>query len=149
MLTDEREYPVSYIFYSIAKKIGEKFRERHAFVSSSNNKFVPYAEKILRENKSASNSLYVINANGDLDQFTMFSNDITSKFNLLERSCSCRKYDLVKLSCKHAMVALQAKYGDGEGYDNFIYEYSSAIYKIETYLIAYSEAINVVPLEPK
>ncbi|PHT81883.1 hypothetical protein T459_14898 [Capsicum annuum] len=51
------------------------------------------------------------------------------------------------MSCEYAMDALQAKYGDGEGYGNSIYEYSSPIYKFKTYLLTYSEAINVVPLE--
>ncbi|PHT29141.1 Calpain-type cysteine protease DEK1 [Capsicum baccatum] len=59
ILMDEREYPMSYIFNSIAKKFGEKFRERHAFVSGKENIFVPSAERILRDNKSASDSLYV------------------------------------------------------------------------------------------
>ncbi|PHT40153.1 hypothetical protein CQW23_19007 [Capsicum baccatum] len=45
------------------------------------------------------------------------------------------------------MTALQAKYGDDVGYGNSIYENSSPIYKAETYLLAYSEAINIVPPE--
>ncbi|XP_016540709.2 uncharacterized protein LOC107841253 [Capsicum annuum] len=148
-LTDERMYPVSYIFNSIARKYGENFRKRHAFVDNSNNKFVSCAENILRDNKSVSDSLYVTNAYGDLNQFTMFDNGVTVKVKLLERSCSCRKYVLVKLSCEHAMATLRAKYGDGEGYGNSIYEYFSSIYKVETYLLEYSKAINVVPLESK
>ncbi|KAM3251480.1 hypothetical protein P3L10_005550 [Capsicum annuum] len=102
ILIDEREYPVLYIFNSIAKKFGEKFRKR---------------------------------------------NDVTAKVNLLERSCSCRKFDLVKMPCEHAIATLQEKYGDGEDYGNSIYDYSSPIYKDESYLLAYSEVINVVPLE--
>ncbi|PHU04747.1 hypothetical protein BC332_25569 [Capsicum chinense] len=67
--------------------------------------------------------------------------------NLLERSYSCRKFDLVKIPCEHAMAALRAKYGDSVGYGNSIYEYSSPIYKAASYLLAYSETINVVPPE--
>ncbi|PHT58377.1 hypothetical protein CQW23_00740 [Capsicum baccatum] len=134
------EYPVLHIFTSIAKRFGEKFRERHVFVDGKNNKFVPCAEKILRDNKSASDSLYVTNANGSLDQFTMFGNDVIAKVNLLERSFSCRKFNLVKISCEHAMAALRSKYGDDVSYGNSIYEYSWPIYKAETYLLAYSEA---------
>ncbi|XP_047267607.1 uncharacterized protein LOC124898036 [Capsicum annuum] len=129
VLKDEQEYPVS---------------ERHAFVNGTNNKFVPYVEKILRDNKSASDSLYVTNANRGLDQFTVFSDGVTAKVNLLERSCTCREFNLVKILCEHAMAALRAKYSDGKGYGNFIYEYASLIYKVENYPIAYSEAINVV-----
>ncbi|KAM3237017.1 hypothetical protein P3L10_012046 [Capsicum annuum] len=51
------------------------------------------------------------------------------------------------MPCEHAMAALRSKYGDVEDYGNSIYEYSSPIYKVECYLLAYSEAINVVPPE--
>ncbi|PHT53708.1 hypothetical protein CQW23_08170 [Capsicum baccatum] len=111
---DEREYLVSYIFNSIAKKFGEKFRERHAFVGGKENIFVPFAERILRDNKSVSNSLYVGNPNGVLNEYTVFGNEVTAKVNLLERSCSCQKFDLVKMLCEQAMTALRAKYSDGE-----------------------------------
>ncbi|XP_047259463.1 uncharacterized protein LOC124892054, partial [Capsicum annuum] len=67
--------------------------------------------------------------------------------NGLEMSCSCQKFDLVKISCEHAMAALRAKYGDGEDYGKSIYDYSSPIYKAESYLLVYSEAINMVPPE--
>ncbi|PHU10360.1 hypothetical protein BC332_22220 [Capsicum chinense] len=115
---DEREYPMSYIFNSITKKFDEKFRERHVFVNGKENIFVPYAERILRDNKSASDSLYVSNPNRILDHNTVFDNGITTKVNLLKKSCSCRKFGLVKISCEHAMAALRAKYGDGEVYGN-------------------------------
>ncbi|KAM3269953.1 hypothetical protein P3S67_029859 [Capsicum chacoense] len=147
ILMDEREYPASYIFNSIAKKFGEKFRERHAFVGGKKNIFVPSAERILRDNKSASDSLYMGNPNGVLDEYTVFGNGVTAKVNLLERSCSCRKFDLVKMSCEHAMASLRAKYDDGKDYGNSIYDYSLPIYKAESYILAYSEAINMVPLE--
>ncbi|KAM3205477.1 hypothetical protein P3L10_028887 [Capsicum annuum] len=147
ILMDEREYPVSYIFNLIAKKFGEKFRERHVFVGGKKNIFVPSEERILRDNKSASDSLYVGNPNGVIDEYTVFGNGVTSKVNLLERSCSCQKFDLVKMPSKHSMAALQAKYGDEEDYGNSIYNYSSPIYKDESYLLAYSEEINMVPPE--
>ncbi|KAM3268717.1 hypothetical protein P3S67_030681 [Capsicum chacoense] len=67
----------------------------------------------------------------------VFGNGVTAKVNLLEGSCSCRIFDLVKMPCEHAMAALRAKYGDGVGYGNSIYEYSSPIYKASSYLLAY------------
>ncbi|PHU30459.1 hypothetical protein BC332_02552 [Capsicum chinense] len=83
ILMDEREYPVSYIFNSISKKFGEKFREQHAFVGGKENIFVPFAERILRDNKSANDFLYVGNPNGVLDEYTVFGNGVTAKVNLL------------------------------------------------------------------
>ncbi|XP_047263634.1 uncharacterized protein LOC124896139 [Capsicum annuum] len=120
VLIDEQEYPVSYIFNLIGRKFGEKFRKRYAFVYGKKNKFVPYAERILRNSKSVSDSLYVTNPNRVLDKYMMFGNGVTAKVNILERSCSCRKFDLVKMSCEHAMAVLRAKYGDDIGYGNSI-----------------------------
>ncbi|XP_047261157.1 uncharacterized protein LOC107853128, partial [Capsicum annuum] len=147
VLMDKREYPMSYVFNSIAKKIGEKFTERYAYVDGKKNIFVPYAEKILSDNKSSSDSLCMTNPKGVLDQYTVFGNGVTDKVNLLKRSCSCQKFNLVKIPYEHAMATLRAKHGDGVGYGNSIYEYSSLIYKAKSYLLAYSYAINVVPPE--
>ena len=43
------------------------------------------------------------------------------------------------------MTALRLKHGDEYGMS--IYEYSLLLYKVEKYLLAYSECINVVPIE--
>ncbi|KAG5611131.1 hypothetical protein H5410_022412 [Solanum commersonii] len=123
MLIDERE-PVTSIFNSIAKRFGELFRERHAYVLKSKK-----------------------NITGDGNQFIVFGAGSTSTVNLLEKSCSCREYDLVKILCAHAMAALRSKHGDEYGMS--IYEYSLPLYKDETYLLAYSESINVVPIKSK
>ncbi|XP_049363287.1 uncharacterized protein LOC125828025 [Solanum verrucosum] len=107
MLIDEREYPVAYIFNSIAKRFGEFFRERHAYI--------------------------------------LKSIDVTINVNLLEKSCSCSEYDLIKITCAHAMAALRSKHGNEYGMS--IYLYSLTLYKVEAYLLAYMDSINVVPLK--
>ncbi|XP_047251578.1 uncharacterized protein LOC107879422 [Capsicum annuum] len=107
MLIDEREYPVASIFNSIAKRFGKIFRERRAYVlKCKNNKFVPAAEKILRDNMSKGDSFYVENISGDERRYTVFRSGYTAKVDLLERSCSCRKFDLVKIPYDHAMAVL-------------------------------------------
>ncbi|KAH0650364.1 hypothetical protein KY284_030276 [Solanum tuberosum] len=66
MLIDEREYPVASIFNSIAKRFGELFRERHAYIlKSMDNQMVPSAKKIARKKMIEGNSLYVENVTGD------------------------------------------------------------------------------------
>ncbi|KAH0696298.1 hypothetical protein KY290_013658 [Solanum tuberosum] len=90
-------------------------------------------------------SLYVENITGDGNQFTVFGAGSTSTVNLLEKSFSCREYDLVKIPCAHIMASLRSKHGDEYGIS--IYEYSSPLYKAETYLLAYFESINVVPIK--
>ncbi|XP_016576249.2 uncharacterized protein LOC107873830 [Capsicum annuum] len=146
ILINEREYPVASIFNSIAKRFGEIFRERRAYVlKCKDNKFVPAAKKILRNNMSEGDSFYVENISGDKRQYIVFESGCTTKVDLLERSCSCRKFDLVKIPCDHVMAALRSKHG--EDYGLRVYDYSSSLYKVEEYLLAYSKSINVVPLE--
>ncbi|XP_047259793.1 uncharacterized protein LOC124892597 [Capsicum annuum] len=121
-------------------------RERRAYVLKyKERKFVPIAEKILRDNMSEGDSFYVENISGDEKQYTVFKSGCTTKVDLPKRSYSCWKFDLVKISCNHAMVALRSKHN--EDYGLRVYDYSSPLYKVEEYLLAYSESVNVVPLE--
>ncbi|XP_047251615.1 uncharacterized protein LOC124886719 [Capsicum annuum] len=145
MLSDEREYPVAAIFNSIVNRFGEIFRKRYADVDNSKTTFVSVSRTILRENMTEGDKLYVNNINGSIDEFTVLGYDRFAKFNLSRRSCFCRKYDLVKLPCAHAMAALRLKHGDE--YGTSIYNYSSQIYSKESYLLAYLEPICAVPLE--
>ncbi|XP_060201944.1 uncharacterized protein LOC132630381 [Lycium barbarum] len=145
ILRDEREYPVSAIFTSISRRFAEIFRQRHADIGDSNNIFVPSAEIMLREKMTEGDSLFVSIINRDADEFTAINSGRTVKVNLLNKTCSCREYDLVKLPCAHAMVALRLKYGNG--YGSSIYKYSSPMYKVQSYIIAFAETINVVPPE--
>ncbi|KAH0714994.1 hypothetical protein KY284_007899 [Solanum tuberosum] len=89
MLVDEREYPVASIFNSIAKRFGELFREKHAYVLQSKGiKMVPAEEMIARKRMNEGDSLYVENITGDGKQFIVFGAGSTYSVNLLERSCS-------------------------------------------------------------
>ncbi|XP_047252953.1 uncharacterized protein LOC124887382 [Capsicum annuum] len=147
---DEREYPVASIFNSIEHRFREIFRKRYAEVDNakvdnSKTTFIPVAEMILSENMTEEDKLYVNNINGNTDKFTMLGYDRSVKFNLSRRSCSYRKYDLVKLPCAHPMEALRLKHGDE--YCTSIYNYSSQIYSKESYLLAYLEPICAAPLE--
>ncbi|XP_060182021.1 uncharacterized protein LOC132611637 [Lycium barbarum] len=145
MLTDEREYLVSAIFTSISRRFAEIFRERRIDIGDSNNIVVPSTEITLREKMTQGDSLFVGNINGDADEFTVIGSGRTAKVNLLNKTCSCREYDLVKLPCAQVMVALRLKYGNG--YGSSIYKYSSPMYKVQSYILAFAETINVVPSE--
>ncbi|PHU04822.1 hypothetical protein BC332_25644 [Capsicum chinense] len=89
--------------------------------------------------------LYVNNINGSTDEFIVLGYGRSAKVNLSRWSCSCRKYDLVKFPCTHAMAALSLKHGDE--YGTSIYNYSSQIYSKKSYLLEYLEPICAAPLE--
>ncbi|KAM3290269.1 hypothetical protein P3S67_018558 [Capsicum chacoense] len=124
MLISKGEYPMASIFNSITKRFGEIFRERRAYIlKCKDNKFIPTAEKILRDNISEGDSFYVDNISGYESQYTVFGIVSMAKVDLLERSCSCRKFYMVKIQCDHAMASLRSKHGDAYGLR--FYDYSS------------------------
>ncbi|XP_015064663.1 uncharacterized protein LOC107009855 [Solanum pennellii] len=82
---------------------------------------------------------------GEDNEFTVSGAGVTAYLDLLEKSCSCREYDLIKIPCAQAMAALRLKH-DNE-YGMSIYDYSFPLYKVELYLLAILDSINVVPLE--
>ncbi|XP_047267118.1 uncharacterized protein LOC124897780 [Capsicum annuum] len=112
IFVDKIEYPVVAIFNSIAYRFGKIFRKRYVEVNSSRTPIVPIAEKILRKNMTEDGKLYVRNINGSTDKFTVFVCGPFAKVNLSKRSCSFRKYNLMKFSCAHAMTTLCLKHGD-------------------------------------
>ncbi|XP_009605687.2 uncharacterized protein LOC107802797 [Nicotiana tabacum] len=57
--------------------------------------------------------------------------------DLLNRKCSCRKWDLTGISCKHAIAAIWAKHDD-------INSYVDDCYKVETYRMIY--AFSILPM---
>lgn len=78
IFTDVRELVAS-IFNSVAKRTGEIFSERHAYVlKSKGNKMVHAAERIVRKKMLEGDSLYVENIYGDENQFTVFIAGSTS-----------------------------------------------------------------------
>ncbi|KAG5590981.1 hypothetical protein H5410_041495 [Solanum commersonii] len=91
------------------------------------------------------NSLYVETIIGDYNQFTVISAGVTPYVELLEKSSSCREYDLIKIPCAHVIATLRSKHVNEYGMS--IYEYSSPLYNVEVYLLAYMDSINVVPLK--
>ncbi|KAH0762199.1 hypothetical protein KY290_018272 [Solanum tuberosum] len=120
-------------------------RERPPYIlKSMGNQMVPSAKKIARRKMIEGHSLYMENVTGDGNQFTVFGAGVTAYVDQLEKSCSFRKYDFIKIPCAHAMAALRSKHGNE--YCISIYEYPSPLYKVESFLLAYLDYINVVPL---
>lgn len=60
--------------------------------------------------------------------------------NLLQHSCTCRKWDLIGIPCQHAISAIFLKHEDVE-------DYVSHWYTVETYRKSYEHIIYPVPSE--
>ncbi|PHU25707.1 hypothetical protein BC332_04039 [Capsicum chinense] len=115
ILIDERITPWHPYSIQFLRGLVRNSRRGVDVLNYKNNNFVLAAEKIARDNMSEGNSFYMVNINKDGNQFTMFGRGPTTKVNLLKKTCSCGKYDLVKISCAYPMVALQLKYRDDYG----------------------------------
>ncbi|XP_047257662.1 uncharacterized protein LOC124889729 [Capsicum annuum] len=116
----------------------DKFSEHFSELKNNNPEAAHVLENVLRFEKWSrahfqGNKYDVMTTNIAESLNSVFGYDVTAKVNLLERS-SCWKFDLVKMLYEHAMAVLRAKYGDGVGYGNSMYEYSLPIYKDETCL---------------
>ncbi|PHU07788.1 hypothetical protein BC332_24277 [Capsicum chinense] len=143
MLIVEKEYPMTSIFNSISKRFGYKFREKHAYVLNyKDDKFVPTAKKVIRDSICEGDSFYVVNLNGDDNQFTVFGRGPTAKVNLLEKLCSSRKFDLVKIPSTHAMATFLLKHDDDYGLS--MYEYSSLVYKVCHFVVKITDASDTI-----
>ncbi|KAH0642200.1 hypothetical protein KY289_033174 [Solanum tuberosum] len=134
------EHDIGFEKWSRAHFPGNRYDERHAYIlKSMGNEMVPAAKKITRNKKIDGDFLYVENVTGDDNQFTVFNAGVTANANLLEKSCSWREYDLIKIPCTHTMAALRLKHGNEYGMS--IYEYYLPLYKVEAYLLAYMDSI--------
>lgn len=48
-------------------------------------------------------------------EYSIIESGVIAEVNLLERTCSSRKFDLVRIPCAHAMIMMRLKFGDQYG----------------------------------
>ncbi|XP_049378048.1 uncharacterized protein LOC125842774 [Solanum stenotomum] len=94
-------------------------------------------------NKNLGNKLlaYII----DEDTFSVTTDNGIAMIHLRRKMYLCREFDLDKIPCQHAMEELGHKFGDE--YGKTIYKFSSAYYKVESYILAYPDSIYLAPTE--
>ncbi|KAL3377456.1 hypothetical protein AABB24_003728 [Solanum stoloniferum] len=143
MFLDEREYPITALFDAINRRFAEKFHERRMKFINAPTIFVPSIEKDIAKNINLGNKLLVHQTANY--KYIVTGQDEVATVDLLDKSCTCKVFDIDKIPCPHAMAALRCQYGDD--YGRRIYEYSSSYYNVEVYLIAYVEEIKPVPSE--
>ena len=106
---------------------------------------LPSAEKNAKKKIIEGEFLYVENITGEDNEFIVSGAGVTAYVDLLEKSCSCREYGLIKIPCIQAIAVLRSKH-DNE-YGMSIFDYSFPLYKVKSYLLSFLDSINVVPLE--
>ncbi|KAL5570353.1 hypothetical protein UlMin_026928 [Ulmus minor] len=109
-----REYPLLLLLDSIVEKMVKWFNERREKAQNLTSPLTPECERRLRGGYDA-----VV----DLQQMT----------------CTCKKFELEKLPCEHALRAA------GEIGENKFYECCSIYYSTSYWRIAYEESIYPIP----
>lgn len=77
--------------------------------------------------------------NRNAHEYNIIISSVTVKINILEYTYYCRKFNLIKIPCDHAMAALKLKFRDDYGEN--IYEYTSTVYLVEHYFSAYFHSL--------
>ncbi|XP_049415329.1 uncharacterized protein LOC125878149 [Solanum stenotomum] len=140
MFDVEREFPIVALFDEINRRFALLFHQRHMELVNSANRFVPSIEKDISKYVNAGNKLLA-------HQIANYKCSVTGHDDVamvdVQRTCTCRIFDLHKIPCPHVMAVLRAQYG--ANFENPIYEYSSPYYSVKKYIMAYCEKIHPVP----
>ncbi|XP_075087719.1 uncharacterized protein LOC142169715 [Nicotiana tabacum] len=139
----EREFLITALFDAISRRFSQKFHERRMQFLDTSTICVPSVEKKINRNANLGNRLLVHPIRQQV--FNITCHGAVAKVDLRNRICSCRKFDLDKIPCPHAMAALRVEFG--AQYRTSIYDYTSDFYYIDTYVNAYAIEINPVPSE--
>ncbi|XP_049364226.1 uncharacterized protein LOC125828971 [Solanum verrucosum] len=143
MFDAQREFLIIALFDEIKRLFALLFHQRRMELVNSSNRFVPSIEKDISTYVNSGNTLLAHQITNY--KFSVTSHSDVAMVDLPRRTCTCKFFDLDKISCPHGMSELRSQYDVDFG--NQIYEYSSTYYLVENYIIAYCEEIHPVPPE--
>ncbi|KAL5578885.1 hypothetical protein UlMin_011327 [Ulmus minor] len=119
-----REYPLLLLLDSIMKKMVEWFNERWEKAQNLTSPLTPEYKR----------QLHHINANKSVVR----GGGYDAVVDLQQMTCTCKKFDLEKLPCEHALRAM------GEIGENKFYECWLIYYNVSYWRISYDESIYPV-----
>ncbi|CAL8136014.1 unnamed protein product [Prunus armeniaca] len=134
---DGRRYNV--MTTNIVESINSVLRQRRELAMKSHSTLCPdLGEKKLRKRLDAASRMNVVKINNV--EFNVLDGDLNGLVHLQNRSCTCRKFDLEQLPCKHAIaVCRHLKLNP--------YSFASSYYTRATWAAAYAESIYPIPPE--
>ncbi|CAL2266180.1 unnamed protein product [Prunus armeniaca] len=131
--------PVLHLIDEITNLLLYLFRQRRDLAMKSHSTLCPdFGEKKLRKRLDAASRMNVVKIN-DIE-YNVLDGDLNGLVHLQNRSCTCRKFDLEQLSCKHAIAVCQHSKLNP-------YSFASSYYTRATWAAAYAESIYLVPPE--
>ncbi|CAL9021434.1 unnamed protein product [Prunus brigantina] len=134
-----RMLPVVHLIDEITNLLVCWFRQRGELAMKSHSTLCPDLGEIkLRKRLDAASRMNVVKINEV--EYNVLDGDLNGLVHLQNRSCTCRKFDLEQLPCKHAIaVCRHLKLNP--------YSFASSYYTRATWAAAYAESIYPVPPE--
>jgi hypothetical protein len=139
ILKDARELPITKLVEHIRGLLQKWFWERREAAAKMSTPMTKWAEKRLRRrsNKSRCYRVHPIN----LYEHHVVDGYLNGFVNLIEKTCTCRKFQLDQLPCRHALAACNLRRSS-------CYDFCSHYYHKETLATAYGSSIYPVgPME--
>ena len=132
-----REYPLLLLLDSIVEKMVEWFNERREKAQNLTSPLTPECERRLRHVWGEAGTLAPTQINAN--EWVIRGGGYNAVVDLQQMTCTCKKFELEKLPCEHALRAA------GEIGENKFYECCSIYYSASYWRIAYEESVYPVP----
>ncbi|KAL5538505.1 hypothetical protein UlMin_043901 [Ulmus minor] len=131
-----REYPLLLLLDSIVEKMVEWFNERQEKSQNLTSPLTMECERRLCHVWGEVRALAPTRINAN--EWVIQGGDYDTVIDLQRMTCTCKKFDLENLPCKHALRAA------GEIGENMFYDCCSIFYSAEYWRIAYDESVYPV-----
>ncbi|XP_073120926.1 uncharacterized protein [Henckelia pumila] len=137
-LREERELPIIALLEAL-QRITSTWRSKYRQEAvASTTHLTPAIESIVRENFIVSRKYEVIEATEG--KYCVYGSTSNELFDLQSKSCTCRKFDIDRIPCSHAIVAAYKA-------NISVYEFCTDYYTTRYWLEAYTDPVYPVPGE--
>ncbi|XP_020270552.1 uncharacterized protein LOC109845694 [Asparagus officinalis] len=134
-----RTLPICDMMDHIRVQIMERMNTRREMATKWNSYLCPEAEKILQENVTKGSTLEVSHSTAEIFEV---SSQKSVQVDLEHKTCTCRVWDILRIPCKHACVAINFMHRD-------VYQFCDWFMTTEAFRRSYEPILFLVPIYDK
>ncbi|XP_071738935.1 uncharacterized protein [Rutidosis leptorrhynchoides] len=142
-LCDARDKPIITALEYVREYLMKRISNVVNVASKSDGPLTPKATKLFNEIMKDAHKCTVMWNGGHKYQVNGSKSDDQVVVDLKDRSCSCRKWELTGMPCRHAVAAIWDM-GRHSGNVGFIESWVHPVYRLDTWKYAYGFSINPV-----
>ncbi|XP_073275502.1 uncharacterized protein [Primulina huaijiensis] len=136
LLKSQRDYPITALIEHIRSVMQKWFYERSVEAEACTTQLTPKLEESLRKTLDAS-SILIVNPIAAHEFQVGLDKTNMDVVNIAQLTCSCKKFDILEIPCRHALVAAISR-------GISIYSLCSEYYRTTCWRISYAEPIHPV-----